>query len=255
MPQTIGIRSNISTSKPTHKLLKEMLVGKDSRGHDVMQVSLFAWPALSVYDLPAQELDKLFDIVKSQVKHLVVLLTADTLKRPWCSGEIVTALRMRLSITRLHSSSFVGLSEESNGSQRTACAHASGGITGSFYALSRPHLCLCAPPQLRAWSAPSLFSENMQVKLHAIRNQRICDHTSQPKASFNATMPLLVFVEQNYSQRHWWSRIGAPLQSPGLPHEGPESSWQPARSLTMGHGSPQGLGHDNVAEMEPLTRH
>jgi len=54
-----------------------------------------------------RELDGLFDIVKSRVKHLVVFLTSDTMKRPWCAGEIVTALRARLVVTRLETPSFV----------------------------------------------------------------------------------------------------------------------------------------------------
>lgn len=40
------------------------------------------------------ELDSLFDIVRCQVKHLVVYLTRETLSRPWCAGEITTAFQM-----------------------------------------------------------------------------------------------------------------------------------------------------------------
>jgi len=59
-----------------------------------------------------QQLDTLFDTVKSRVRHLVVLLTADTLKRPWCAGEIVSSLRAQIQITRLQTPSFVMLTEE-----------------------------------------------------------------------------------------------------------------------------------------------
>ena len=44
-----------------------------------------------------KELDTLFDVVKSRVKHLIVLLTANTLRRPWCVGEIVTGLILSAS--------------------------------------------------------------------------------------------------------------------------------------------------------------
>jgi len=40
-----------------------------------------------------QDLDSLFDTVRSRVRHVIVYLTKDTLTRPWCSGEIVTAYR------------------------------------------------------------------------------------------------------------------------------------------------------------------
>jgi len=59
-----------------------------------------------------QELDTLFDIVKSRVQHLVVYLTADTLKRPWCAGEIVSAYHAKIQVTRLTTSSFVHPQEE-----------------------------------------------------------------------------------------------------------------------------------------------
>ena len=40
-----------------------------------------------------KHLDMLFEIVRLQVKWLVGYLTAETLKRPWCMGEITVALR------------------------------------------------------------------------------------------------------------------------------------------------------------------
>jgi len=59
-----------------------------------------------------KELDTLFDTVKTRVGHLVVYLTADTLKRPWCVGEIVSATRVSLVITRVKTPMFVAPSEE-----------------------------------------------------------------------------------------------------------------------------------------------
>jgi hypothetical protein len=38
-----------------------------------------------------ENLEGLLDIVRSRVKNMVVLLTAKTLSRPWCAGEITTA--------------------------------------------------------------------------------------------------------------------------------------------------------------------
>jgi len=59
-----------------------------------------------------KQLDTLFDVVKSRVRHLVVYLTSDTLRRPWCAGEVVSAIRAEIRITRLMTQSFVALSEE-----------------------------------------------------------------------------------------------------------------------------------------------
>jgi hypothetical protein len=59
-----------------------------------------------------RELDLLFDIVKVSVKHLVVYLTRDTLRRPWCAGEIVTAWAWRKHMTAVVTSGFVPPSEE-----------------------------------------------------------------------------------------------------------------------------------------------
>ncbi|CAK0840290.1 unnamed protein product [Prorocentrum cordatum] len=53
------------------------------------------------------QLDSLFDTVKTQVHHLVVYLTRDTLSRPWCAGEIVTALMWRRRVTAVVTDSFV----------------------------------------------------------------------------------------------------------------------------------------------------
>jgi len=59
-----------------------------------------------------EELDTLFDTVKTTVSHLVVYLTSDVMTRPWCVGEVVTALQSHLSITRLRTISFVPPTEE-----------------------------------------------------------------------------------------------------------------------------------------------
>jgi hypothetical protein len=59
-----------------------------------------------------KELDSLFDIVKVSVKHLVVYLTRETLSRPWCAGEIVTALAWSKELTAVVTPSFVPPSEE-----------------------------------------------------------------------------------------------------------------------------------------------
>jgi len=52
------------------------------------------------------DLDGLFDIVKTRVKHLVVYLTAETLRRPWCAGEIATATQARIRITPVRTRSY-----------------------------------------------------------------------------------------------------------------------------------------------------
>jgi len=52
-------------------------------------------------------LDELFDIVRTRVKTLVVYLTSDTLKRPWCAGEVTTAYKAGVSILRVHTPSFM----------------------------------------------------------------------------------------------------------------------------------------------------
>jgi len=59
------------------------------------------------------ELDGLFDIVKCRVKHLVVYLTQDTLSRPWCAGEIVTAFlqKGKVKMTAVRTPSFQSLTE------------------------------------------------------------------------------------------------------------------------------------------------
>lgn len=54
-----------------------------------------------------KDLDVLFDAVKTQVKHLIVYLTRDTLRRPWCGGEITSAVQARgVKITSVWTPSF-----------------------------------------------------------------------------------------------------------------------------------------------------
>mmetsp|Transcript_7930 Transcript_7930/g.17576 ORF Transcript_7930/g.17576 Transcript_7930/m.17576 type:complete len:1446 (+) Transcript_7930:112-4449(+) len=51
-------------------------------------------------------LDELFDIVRTRVKTLVVYLTRDTLRRPWCAGEVTTAHRAGIKVLRVETASF-----------------------------------------------------------------------------------------------------------------------------------------------------
>jgi len=54
-----------------------------------------------------QNLDSLFDIVKSNVEELVVYLTRDTLTRPWCAGEIATAFQTgKVRVTAIWTDTF-----------------------------------------------------------------------------------------------------------------------------------------------------
>jgi len=67
------------------------------------------------------ELDKLFDIVKTQVSNLVVYLTRQTLTRPWCAGEITTtyASRGKVKVLAVKTPSFLPPSEEQLQSMET----------------------------------------------------------------------------------------------------------------------------------------
>jgi hypothetical protein len=59
-----------------------------------------------------KELDTLFDTVRCKLEHLVVYLTRDTLTRPWCTGEIVTAvIAPFVKITVVTTESFVAPGE------------------------------------------------------------------------------------------------------------------------------------------------
>lgn len=58
-----------------------------------------------------RELDALFDVVKTQVKHFIVYLTRETLQRPWCAGEVCTAWKSKVLVTTIKTSGFVPPSE------------------------------------------------------------------------------------------------------------------------------------------------
>ncbi len=47
------------------------------------------------------DLDKVCDTVKDDTDFLTVLLTAETLQRPWCAAELVSALRNQVPIVAL----------------------------------------------------------------------------------------------------------------------------------------------------------
>jgi len=51
-------------------------------------------------------LDELFDTVRARVGRLIVYMTADILKRPWCVGEITTAYKSRVKVTKVITPSF-----------------------------------------------------------------------------------------------------------------------------------------------------
>jgi len=59
-----------------------------------------------------KDLDVLFDDVKVRTGRLVVYLTADTLRRPWCLGEITTACRGNVKVVRVVTPCFVPLTVE-----------------------------------------------------------------------------------------------------------------------------------------------
>jgi len=58
-------------------------------------------------------LDDLFDVVRSKVGRLIVYMTSDVLKRPWCAGEVTTAYKARVKATRVMTRSFQSPSQES----------------------------------------------------------------------------------------------------------------------------------------------
>lgn len=45
------------------------------------------------------DLESLFDTVRCNVAHLVAILTEETLRRPWCAGELVMALKNGVPVT------------------------------------------------------------------------------------------------------------------------------------------------------------
>ena len=44
------------------------------------------------------EFDLIFDTVRRNTQNLVILLTAETMHRRWCAGEIVTAVACKIPI-------------------------------------------------------------------------------------------------------------------------------------------------------------
>jgi len=59
-----------------------------------------------------QDLDTLFDTVRVRTDVLVVYATAETLKRPWCAGEIVVASRTKTHLVLVRTPSFTDPSAE-----------------------------------------------------------------------------------------------------------------------------------------------
>eukprot|EP00443_Scrippsiella_acuminata_P042323 CAMPEP_0115362042 /NCGR_PEP_ID=MMETSP0270-20121206/102507_1 /TAXON_ID=71861 /ORGANISM="Scrippsiella trochoidea, Strain CCMP3099" /LENGTH=1452 /DNA_ID=CAMNT_0002784613 /DNA_START=28 /DNA_END=4385 /DNA_ORIENTATION=+ len=59
-----------------------------------------------------QQLDNLLDTVKAKVRNLVVYLTHETLTRPWCAGEVVTAMKTGKRITVVLTPSFMAPTSE-----------------------------------------------------------------------------------------------------------------------------------------------
>merc|ERR1740129_678015 len=59
-----------------------------------------------------EELDLIFDVVRTKTKNLVVLLTPQVLKRPWCAGEITTAYKNNIPIVLVACDDYVLPSEE-----------------------------------------------------------------------------------------------------------------------------------------------
>jgi len=51
-------------------------------------------------------LQDLFDIVRCRCGRLIVYLTADTLRRPWCAGEITMAFQTHKNVSAIYHSSF-----------------------------------------------------------------------------------------------------------------------------------------------------
>lgn len=58
------------------------------------------------------DLDELYDVVRTTVTNLVVYLTRNTLTRPWCVGEIVTATINKKNVIVVRCADFVELGSE-----------------------------------------------------------------------------------------------------------------------------------------------
>jgi len=65
-------------------------------------------------------LDTLFHMVANETWNLVVLLTRDILLRPWCAGEMATAVRVGINIIPVACGDFLGFTDDSiNGAGST----------------------------------------------------------------------------------------------------------------------------------------
>eukprot|EP00746_Dinoflagellata_sp_MGD_P124788 gnl/MRDRNA2_/MRDRNA2_59417_c0_seq1.p1 gnl/MRDRNA2_/MRDRNA2_59417_c0~~gnl/MRDRNA2_/MRDRNA2_59417_c0_seq1.p1 ORF type:complete len:1726 (-),score=278.04 gnl/MRDRNA2_/MRDRNA2_59417_c0_seq1:251-4669(-) len=53
-----------------------------------------------------EDLENIFDMVKSDTKNVVVLLTRETLRRMWCAGEIASAFKNGVNVVKLVCSDF-----------------------------------------------------------------------------------------------------------------------------------------------------
>jgi hypothetical protein len=62
-----------------------------------------------------EQMDFVFDIISAKVRALVVYLTRDTLTRPTCVGEIVTAFKTNTDVTAIMTPSFVAPTEQQLG--------------------------------------------------------------------------------------------------------------------------------------------
>ena len=51
-------------------------------------------------------MNRLFNIVRGSIGHLIVVLNNATLTRPWCAGEITTAMRNDIPIITLQTLDF-----------------------------------------------------------------------------------------------------------------------------------------------------
>jgi len=54
-----------------------------------------------------RDLTVLFDIIRCRVRHLIVYLTVDTLRRAWCAGEITTAYLNKVKASRVETPTYV----------------------------------------------------------------------------------------------------------------------------------------------------
>merc|ERR1719321_1675418 len=59
-----------------------------------------------------EDLENIFDMVKSDTKNVLVLLTKDTLRRMWCAGEIASAFKNEVNVIKLVCDDFVEFSDD-----------------------------------------------------------------------------------------------------------------------------------------------